>query len=109
MLRNSEFSYICLYLYTCTFSTSLFIGLQVNAVLNKSKRARREAVAMLKAAAKKTGSTQLLALAASAGLDAFTKVIVLFCIFVPTKFPMMIREQSAIFRGIFLVLIVEHL
>ena len=54
---------------------ALFIGLQVNAVLNKSKRARREAVAMLKAAAKKTGSTQLLALAASAGLDAFTKVI----------------------------------
>ena len=54
----------------------MFIGLQVNAVLNKNKRARREAVAMLKAAAKKTGSTQLLALAASAGLDAFTKVIV---------------------------------
>jgi chromosome segregation ATPase len=57
-----------------TFSSTLGF-VQVNAVLNKSKRARREAVAMLKAAAKKTGSTQLLALAASAGLDAFTKVI----------------------------------
>jgi len=56
------------------FSSTLGF-VQVNAVLNKSKRARREAVAMLKAAAKKTGSTQLLALAASAGLDAFTKVI----------------------------------
>merc|ERR1719407_34074 len=54
------------------FSSTLGF-VQVNAVLNKSKRARREAVAMLKAAAKKTGSTQLLALAASAGLDAFTK------------------------------------
>jgi len=48
---------------------------QVNAVLNVQKKARREAVAMLKAAAAKTGSTQLLALAATAGLDAFTKVI----------------------------------
>jgi chromosome segregation ATPase len=57
-----------------TFSSTLGF-VQVNAVLNKNKRARREAVAMLKAAAKKTGSTQLLALAASAGLDAFTKVI----------------------------------
>merc|ERR1719313_1389310 len=56
------------------FSSTLGF-VEVNAVLNKSKRARREAVAMLKAAAKKTGSTQLLALAASAGLDAFTKVI----------------------------------
>jgi chromosome segregation ATPase len=57
-----------------TFSSTLGF-VQVNALLNKNKRARREAVAMLKAAAKKTGSTQLLALAASAGLDAFTKVI----------------------------------
>merc|ERR1719224_117493 len=56
------------------FSSTLGF-VQVNAVLNKSKKARREAVAMLKAAAKKTGSTQLLALAATAGLDAFTKVI----------------------------------
>merc|ERR1719487_1234824 len=57
-----------------TFSSTLGF-VQVNAVLNVNKRARREAVAVLKAAAKKTGSTQLLALAATAGLDAFTKVI----------------------------------
>jgi len=57
-----------------TFSSTLGF-VQVNAVLNVNKKARREAVAMLKAAAQKTGSTQLLALAASAGLDAFTKVI----------------------------------
>jgi len=57
-----------------TFSSTLGF-VQVNAVMNKNKKARREAVAMLKAAAKKTGSTQLLALAATAGLDAFTKVI----------------------------------
>merc|ERR1719301_73424 len=56
------------------FSSTLGF-VQVNAVLNVNKKARREAVAMLKAAAKKSGSTQLLALAASAGLDAFTKVI----------------------------------
>merc|ERR1719298_293141 len=56
------------------FSSTLGF-VQVNAVLNKNKKARKEAVAMLKAAAKKTGSTQLLALAATAGLDAFTKVI----------------------------------
>merc|ERR1719393_376756 len=56
------------------FSSTLGF-VQVNAVLNVNKKARREAVAMLKAAAKKTGSTQLLALAATAGLDAFTKVI----------------------------------
>merc|ERR1719407_393709 len=54
------------------FSSTLGF-VQVNAVLNKNKKARREAVTLLKAAAKKTGSTQLLALAASAGLDAFTK------------------------------------
>jgi chromosome segregation ATPase len=57
-----------------TFSSTLGF-VQVNAVLNVNKKARREAVAMLKAAAQKTGSTQLLALAASAGLDAFTKVV----------------------------------
>merc|ERR1719487_932666 len=57
-----------------TFSSTLGF-VQVNAVLNVNKKARREAVAMLKAAAKKSGSTQLLALAATAGLDAFTKVI----------------------------------
>merc|ERR1719269_349656 len=57
-----------------TFSSTLGF-VQVNAVLNVNKKARKEAVAMLKAAAKKTGSTQLLALAATAGLDAFTKVI----------------------------------
>merc|ERR1719390_76402 len=57
-----------------TFSSTLGF-VQVNAVLNVNKKARREAVAVLKAAAQKTGSTQLLALAASAGLDAFTKVI----------------------------------
>merc|ERR1719326_798183 len=56
------------------FSSTLGF-VQVNAVLNVNKKARKEAVAMLKAAAKKTGSTQLLALAATAGLDAFTKVI----------------------------------
>jgi len=56
------------------FSSTLGF-VQVNAVLNENKKARREAVAMLKAAAKKSGSTQLLALAATAGLDAFTKVI----------------------------------
>jgi uncharacterized protein (DUF4213/DUF364 family) len=48
---------------------------QVNAVLNKSKRSRREAVAILKDVAKKSGSAEIAMLAATAQLDAFTKVI----------------------------------
>merc|ERR1719453_2046911 len=48
---------------------------QVNAVLVVSKRQRRQAVSILKDAAKKSGSAELVALAATAQLDAFTKVI----------------------------------
>merc|ERR1719484_202245 len=48
---------------------------QVNAVLDVSKRQRRQAVAILKDAAKKSGSAEIAMLAATAGLDAFTKVI----------------------------------
>jgi len=48
---------------------------QVNAVLDVSKRQRRQAVAILKDAAKKSGSAEMAMLAATAGLDAFTKVI----------------------------------
>jgi chromosome segregation ATPase len=48
---------------------------QVNAVLNVAKKQRREAVELLKAAAKKSGSAELQALAITASLDAFKKVI----------------------------------
>jgi len=57
-----------------TFSKTLGF-VQVNAVLNIEKKSRKEAVQILKNAAAKTGNKMLLALAASAGLDAFTKVI----------------------------------
>merc|ERR1719424_1356229 len=57
-----------------TFSKTLGF-VQVNAVLNIEKKSRREAVQILKSAAEKSGNKMLLALAASAGLDAFTKVI----------------------------------
>merc|ERR1719456_1978849 len=48
---------------------------QVNAVLDVQKRARRQAVQLLQAEAKKSGNTELAALASMAQLDAFTKVI----------------------------------
>merc|ERR1719487_2316110 len=48
---------------------------QVNAVLDVSKRQRRKAIAILKDAAKKSGSAEIAMLAATAQLDAFTKVI----------------------------------
>jgi len=57
-----------------TFSKTLNF-VQTAAVENKDKAARRNAVALLQAAAKKTGDLQLQALAATAGLDAFVKVI----------------------------------
>jgi len=56
------------------FSKSLGF-VQVNAVLDVQKRARRQAVQVLQAEAKKSGSTELAALASMAQLDAFTKVI----------------------------------
>jgi len=57
-----------------TFSKTLGF-VQVNAVLNIAKKSRREAVQILKSAAEKSGNKMLLALAASASLDAFTKVV----------------------------------
>jgi chromosome segregation ATPase len=57
-----------------TFSKSLGF-VQVNAVLNVEKRARKQAVKILKATAAKTGNAALLGLAASAQLDVFAKVI----------------------------------
>jgi hypothetical protein len=57
-----------------TFSKTLGF-VQVNAVLNIEKKSRKEAAQILKSAAEKSGNKMLLALAASAGLDAFTKVI----------------------------------
>jgi len=48
---------------------------QVHAVLNVDKKQRSDAVAVLKAAAAKSGSAELAALAITAQLDAFTKVI----------------------------------
>jgi len=57
-----------------TFSRTLGFA-QVNAVLDVTKRQRRNAVAILKDAAKKSGSAELAMLAATAQLDAFTKVI----------------------------------
>merc|ERR1719352_2039953 len=48
---------------------------QVNAVLDVSKRQRRQAIKILKDAAKKSGNAELAMLAATAQLDAFTKVI----------------------------------
>merc|ERR1719424_2093608 len=57
-----------------TFSKTLGF-VEVNAVLNIEKKSRREAVQILKSAAEKSGNKMLVALAASAGLDAFTKVI----------------------------------
>jgi hypothetical protein len=57
-----------------TFSKSLGF-VQINAVLDVSKKARREAVQVLKAEAKKSGSTQLAMLASAAQIDAFGKII----------------------------------
>jgi len=57
-----------------TFSNTLSF-VQVNAVLNKEKRARKDVVKILKAAAKKTKSASLLELAAEAGIEVFAKVI----------------------------------
>jgi len=48
---------------------------QVKVAVDGKKVARGKAVALLKAAAAKTGNTELAALAATAQLDAFTKVI----------------------------------
>jgi len=48
---------------------------QVNAVLDVQKRARRQAVQVLQAEAKKSGSTELAMLASKAQLDAFTDII----------------------------------
>merc|ERR1719324_314549 len=48
---------------------------QVNAVLDVKKRTRAQAVSILKDAAKKSGSAEIAMLAATAQLDAFTKVI----------------------------------
>jgi chromosome segregation ATPase len=47
---------------------------QVNAVMDVQKKARRNAIEILKAAAQKSGNTQLAAIATMAALDAFTKV-----------------------------------
>merc|ERR1719353_1353764 len=55
-----------------TFSKTLGF-VQVKAV-SAQQNARNKAVQLLKAAAQKSGNTQLLALAATAALDAFTKV-----------------------------------
>merc|ERR1719484_296646 len=48
---------------------------QVNAVLDVSKSKRRHAIAILTDAAKKSGNAEIAMLAATAQLDAFTKVI----------------------------------
>merc|ERR1719482_554601 len=47
---------------------------QVKATRSVEKKARSDAAQLLKAAAKKSGSTELLAIASMAQLDAFTKV-----------------------------------
>merc|ERR1719261_2159415 len=57
-----------------TFSKTLGFT-QVKAVLDVSKRQRRQAVAILKEVAKKSGSAEIAMLAVTAQLDAFTKVI----------------------------------
>jgi len=57
-----------------TFSKTLSF-VQVNAVLNKEKKARKDAVKILKTAAAKTKNASLLELAAQAGIEVFAEVI----------------------------------